>query len=233
MSYTANFYRKPGDKDKKQRKKRNLLLGGVAVAGLLGAGILVSKKLGMKKVEKVINILPTKEVDNYVPSHLGKNYHNPVTLPNNLTERQKELAKRGNLSVLGIKGKENRTRSIEHRLNALDIRSKKKNTKLRLTVADVKDMTKKDVPDLKDIREAYIKHKRSPNNLGFGKRANVPLDISYKDFKNKYLKGHKRDISTARAIEANQIIDKTQKTSGGYYYYNRNNNVYTLATFLC
>ncbi len=47
--YLANFYRQKGDKDKTPRKKsnigRNLAIAGVVGAGLIGGGLAVKKKL--------------------------------------------------------------------------------------------------------------------------------------------------------------------------------------------
>jgi hypothetical protein len=153
-----------------------------------------------------------------------------ITLPDNISARQLELAKRGNLKALGIKGKEANTQSVTNRLNYLFYGENKGRGKLKFNnINEVKNLIRKRRKDIignqKESYLKYVKDVKKHNNL-FSSDSIMRQKInSYNQYKKQNLSIEKSMQNKNMKDQRDKITDVTQKVPGEkYYYYSRNNN---------
>jgi hypothetical protein len=230
-------------RDRTKRKSRSLRnaaigVGALAVAG--GLGYLALKGKG-KPVSKSVTKPPVTTVSKpkYEVSPFGLNENNPVTLPDNISSRQLELAKRGNLKALGIRGKEANTQSVINRLNHLfyapiTMRERKQLPNLRIeTIKDVKNIIQNRKKSFLDKNEYinYVNTTKRNNKVNNILKKTSDKILSYNAWKKENIKDKSRFISSTIKKERDKIIDVTKKIDGRNYYYSRNNNnLITLTT---
>jgi hypothetical protein len=225
-------------RDRVKRKSRGNLLrnaaigvGGLAVAGGLGYLALKGKSKSSITKPPVTTVSKPK----YETTGIGNNENNPVTLPDNISTRQLELAKRGNLKALGIKGKEANTQSVTNRLNHLFYGDKPRGKLKFNNPSEVKDHIRYKnnilTPNKKDYVE-YVQKMKEINSV-FQPNSTMrqkikPYKQYIKDSKSNLNKQHNFNMKKERAV----IKDVTKKVPDQkYYYYNRNNsNIINLTT---
>ena len=183
-------------RDRTKRKSRGLRnaaigVGGLAVAG--GLGYLALKGKG-KSVTKPAITVATKP--KYETSYYGLNENNPVTLPDNISARQLELAKRGNLKALGIKGKEANTQSVTNRLNHLMYGENKGKGKLKFdNPSEVRDMVRRNRKLIVGGKNNYVEY---VNKI---KTSNAALKGISNNLKGQRIKPYREYIKDARSFE--------------------------------
>jgi hypothetical protein len=219
-------------RDRVKRKSRGNLLrnaaigvGGLAVAGGLGYLALRGKGKAVTKTP-----VTTVSKPKYKTNYFGLNEDNPITLPDNISARQLELAKRGNLKALGIKGKEANTQSVTNRLNYLFYGENKGRGKLKFNnINEVKNLIRKRRKDIignqKESYLKYVKDVKKHNNL-FSSDSIMRQKInSYNQYKKQNLSIEQSMQNKNMKDQRDKITDVTQKVPGEkYYYYSRNNN---------